>query len=146
MPYGNMLHIWLTNLLLLAAKQEPYKKKPISLWKILNFLGKFQQNMASRQKKDRTERVTGLGRKTREETAKWNQMTDLRFQTGEGIRHTWPPFGGIQWDRMVTLQNKTIANQKLYSSEPTEPSSTILWPIIKGWKKITFTHAKKSYR
>ena len=26
MPYGNMLHIWLTNLLLLAAKQEPYKK------------------------------------------------------------------------------------------------------------------------
>ena len=26
MPYGNMLHIPLTNLLLLAAKQEPYKK------------------------------------------------------------------------------------------------------------------------
>ena len=28
-PYGSMLHIPLTNLLLLAAKQEPYKK-PIS--------------------------------------------------------------------------------------------------------------------
>ena len=32
---------------------------------------------------DKTERVTGLGRRTREEIAKWNQMTALRFQTGE---------------------------------------------------------------
>ena len=32
--------------------------------------------------KDETERVTGLGRRTREEIAKWNQMTALRFQTG----------------------------------------------------------------
>ena len=31
---------------------------------------------------DKTERVTGLGRRTREEIAKWNQMTALRFQTG----------------------------------------------------------------
>ena len=28
--YGSMLHIPPTNCLLLAAKQEPYKKKPIS--------------------------------------------------------------------------------------------------------------------
>ena len=31
---------------------------------------------------DKTERVTGLGRRTREEIAKWNQMKALRFQTG----------------------------------------------------------------
>ena len=34
------------------------------------------------EKKDKTERVTGLGRRTREEIVKWNQMTALRFQTG----------------------------------------------------------------
>ena len=33
-------------------------------------------------KNDKTERVTGLGRKTREETVKWNQMTALSFQIG----------------------------------------------------------------
>ena len=37
----------------------------------------------------------GLGRKTREEIAKENKMTALRFQTGEfNIRHPWPLFGG----------------------------------------------------
>ena len=36
---------------------------------------------ASRQKKEKTERVTGLGRRTKEEIVKWNQMTALRFQT-----------------------------------------------------------------
>ena len=38
---------------------------------------------------DKTERVTGLGRRTREEIAKWNQMTALRFQTGG--RHQTSP-------------------------------------------------------
>ena len=38
---------------------------------------------ASRQKKDKTERATGLGRRTREEIVKWNQMTALRFQSNE---------------------------------------------------------------
>ncbi|WP_293649059.1 hypothetical protein, partial [Thiolapillus sp.] len=37
----------------------------------------------SRQKTDEIDRVTGLGRRTREEIAKCNQMTALRFQTGE---------------------------------------------------------------
>ena len=30
---------------------------------------------------DKTERVTGLGRRTREVIAKWNQRTAMRFQT-----------------------------------------------------------------
>ena len=41
MPYGSILHIPPTNLLLLAAKQEPYKKSPSlneKYWK--NFLEK----------------------------------------------------------------------------------------------------------
>ena len=38
---------------------------------------------------DKTERVTGLGRRTREEIAKWNQMTALRFLTGG--RHQTSP-------------------------------------------------------
>ena len=33
------------------------------------------------QREKRTERVIGLGRRTREEIVKWNQMTALRFQT-----------------------------------------------------------------
>ena len=37
-----------------------------------------------------TERVTGLGRRTREKMAKWNQMTALRFQTGGDNRHPRP--------------------------------------------------------
>ena len=37
--------------------------------------------MDQQAEKDKTERVTG-GRRTREEIAKWNQMTALRFQTG----------------------------------------------------------------
>ena len=38
---------------------------------------------------DKIERITGLGRRTREEIAKWNQMTALRFQTGG--RHQTSP-------------------------------------------------------
>ena len=56
--------------------------------------------------KDKTERVTGLGRRTREEIAKWNQVTALRFQTGGDIRHPRPPFGGKK-TRTITQQNKS---------------------------------------
>ena len=34
------------------------------------------------KKRDKTERIIGLGRRTREEIVKWNQMTALRYQTG----------------------------------------------------------------
>ena len=39
--------------------------------------------------KDKIERVTGLGRRTREALAKWNQITALRFQTRR--RHQTSP-------------------------------------------------------
>ena len=55
-----------------------------------NFLGKVQKKGPAGIKKDKIERVTGLSRgRRREEIAKWNQMTVLRFQTG-GRHQTFP--------------------------------------------------------
>ena len=50
----------------------------------------------SGQKEGKPEREIGLGRRTREEIAKWNQLTALRFQTGG--RHQISPasFRGIR--------------------------------------------------
>ena len=54
--------------------------------------------MGQQAEKDNTGRVTGLRRRTREEIAKWNHMTALRFQRGGGrggdIRHPRRPLGG----------------------------------------------------
>ena len=46
--------------------------------------GKSSREWTSKQKKeeDKTDTVTGLDRRTREEIAKWSQMAALRFQTG----------------------------------------------------------------
>ena len=40
--------------------------------------------MDQQAEKYKTERLRGLGRRTRKEIAKWNQMTALRFQTAFG--------------------------------------------------------------
>ena len=37
--------------------------------------------MDQKQKKEKTEGSTGLGRMTREQIERWDQMTALRFQT-----------------------------------------------------------------
>ena len=50
---------------------------------------KVQENEPAGRKKGKTERVIGLGRRTKEEIVKWNQMTVLRFQTGG--RHQTSP-------------------------------------------------------
>ena len=44
--------------------------------------GKNSEWTSRHKKKDKTGRVIGLGRRTREEIVKWNQRTALRFQTG----------------------------------------------------------------
>ena len=72
-----MLHIPSTNLPLLAAKQETYKRAYLLTKNIEEFSGKSFRRKGQQAEKDKTERVTGLGRRTREETAKWNQMTAL---------------------------------------------------------------------
>ena len=61
-----------------------------------NFLEKSLEKRGQKAEKDKTERVTRLGRRTREAIAKWNQMTALRFQTG-GKTSDIPglPSGGI---------------------------------------------------
>ena len=51
-PYGSMLHIPQTNLLL-AAKQEPYKKAYLLMKNIEEFSGKSSEEWTSRQKKIR---------------------------------------------------------------------------------------------
>ena len=52
-----------------------------------------QQAKKKKKKKKKKKGVTGLGRRTREEIAKWNQMTALIFQTW-GRHQTSPaPFG-----------------------------------------------------
>ena len=93
MPNGSMLCIPPTNLLLLADKQEPYKKVYLLTKNIEDFSGKSSGEWTRRQKKDETDRVAGLGRSPREEIVKWNQMTALRFQTGGDIRHPGLPSG-----------------------------------------------------
>ena len=85
-----MLHIPPTNLPLLAAKQEPYKKAYLLTKNIGRIFGKKFRRQDQQAEKDQIERVTGLGRRTRQEIAKWNQMTALRFQTG-GRRHQTSP-------------------------------------------------------
>ena len=52
-PYGSMLHIPPTNLLLLAAKQESYKKAYLLMKNIGEFSGKSSEERTSRQKKIR---------------------------------------------------------------------------------------------
>ena len=61
-----MLHIPPTNFFFLAAKHEPYKKAYLLMKNIEEFSGKSLGEWTSRQKKDKTERITGIGRRTRE--------------------------------------------------------------------------------
>ena len=70
-----MLHIPPTNLPLLAAEQKPYKKAYLLTKHTEQFSEKNFRRMYQQAEKDKTERVTELGRRTREEIAKWNQIT-----------------------------------------------------------------------
>ena len=110
-----MLHIPPTNLLLLAVKQEPYKKS-LSLnekyWE--NFLEKVQQNGPASRKKNMTERVLGLGRRTRQEIVKWNQMTTLRFQTGG------------ETSDIPVLEGRRLPTDMGFEPEPLGPKSSTL--------------------
>ena len=69
---------------------------------------------------DKTERVTGLGRRTREEIAKWNQMTALRFQTGG--RHQTSP-ASLQGIKVNGQKLETVTSLKYLDSVLTDESS-----------------------
>ena len=74
-----------------------HTKKCLSLnEKILkNFLERVQENGPASRKKGVTERIIGKGRREREEIVKWNQMTALRFQTGERHQTSLASLRGI---------------------------------------------------
>ena len=59
------------SLLLLAARQEPYKNAYFLTKNIGTIFKKRFRRMGQQAENDKTERVTGLGRRTREEIAKW---------------------------------------------------------------------------
>ena len=83
MPYGSILHIPQTNLLLLAAKPEPYKKAYLLTKNIGRiFWEKFGRMDQQAEEQDKTKRVIGLGRRRREQIVKWSKMTALRSQKG----------------------------------------------------------------
>ena len=76
-----MLHIPPTKLFILADKLVQYQKKKKKAYLLTKNIeersGKSSGEWTSRQKKGKSERVTGLGRRTREDIIKWNQMTAL---------------------------------------------------------------------
>ena len=110
MPYGSILHKPPTNLLLLATKQESHKKAFLFTKNTEKNLGKNSEERTSRQKK-KIEKVTGQGRRTREEIAKWNQKTALRIQTG-GIGHPRPPSGVQHRDPVHSGSSDSLSADK----------------------------------
>ena len=66
------------------------------------------RRMDQQAERIKTERVTGLDRRTGEKIAKWNQMTALRFQTG-GKHQTSP----------ASLQGKEKRKEKIKKSKKT---------------------------
>ena len=69
-----------------------------------NFLEKKFRRKGQQAQKDKTEKVTGLDRRRREEIAKWNQMTALRLQTGG--RHQTSPASLRGWGGGVREKKK----------------------------------------
>ena len=98
-----MLHIPPTNLLLLAAKQDPYKKAYLLTKNVDKFSGKNSGEWASRQKK--TERVTRLGRKTRDSKVESNDSNETPDR-GETSDIPSLPLGGLGAERPYLLQLK----------------------------------------
>ena len=107
MSYGSMLHIPPTDFLLITTKQKPYKKAYLLTKNIEEFSGKSSGEWTSRQKKDKTERITGLGRKTGEEIVKVesNDSPEIPDQ-GETSDIRSLPLGVIAQQHHVLIQYK----------------------------------------
>ena len=98
MPYGSILHIPPTNLLLLAAKQEPYKKAYLLTKNLEAFCGKSSGEWVSRQtkerrKKDRTSSRRRQRNKTGNSKVESNDSPEIPDRGGD-IRHPRPLFWG----------------------------------------------------
>ena len=72
-----------TNYHLLTSKQETYQKAYLLTKNTEEFSGKTIRRMGqSKEKREDRQSKSEVGRRTREDTVKWNQMTAIRFQTG----------------------------------------------------------------
>ena len=122
-----MLHIPPTNLLFLAAKQEPYKK-PISsrkYWRILwkKFRKKDQKAEKKRRKKDR--KSNGTRQKNKRGNSKVESNDSPETPDGGGgrdIRHPRPPKAYLQHvltrhKRVNIASNITPNDKKLHSQQ-----------------------------
>ena len=90
-----MLHIPPTNLLLLAAKEEPYKKAHLLTKNVEESSGKSSGEWTSKQGgggEDRKSNRIRQKNKRGDSKVKSNDSPDSR--QGGDIRHPRPPFGG----------------------------------------------------
>ena len=67
--------------------------------------------MDQQAENDKTERVIGLSRRTRQEITKWNQMTALRFHTGG--RHQTSPASLWGWILQNTSKMKLVEHERM---------------------------------
>ena len=89
------------------------------------------------EKKHKTEEVIGLGRRTREEIVKWNQMSTLRFQAGGDIRHPWSSFRDLNSiilsvHHMLWLEQAktTVCNEELLRVNTAESLSVVVFSLF----------------
>ena len=118
-PYGSMQHLPTTNWLFPAAKQA-IQKAYFLMKSIQEFPGgKSQENGQLAEKKDKTERATGVDKQERLE--KCNQMNALRSnecpkipdKMGD-IRCFWPPFEGSWSLSILSTVSATKQTQHFY--------------------------------
>ena len=104
-----MLHISSTSLPLLAVKQEPYPKAYLFMKNIEEFSGRSSGEWASRQKKDKTERVTGLARKNKTGDSKVESNDSPEMpDRGRDIRHSQYPCKCTDTDTWATSSTATF--------------------------------------
>ena len=96
-----MLHIPPTNLLLLAAKQEPYKKSYLFMKNIEEFSGKSSEKRTSRKSSDRK------GNRTREK----NKRGDSKVESNDSPE---TPDRGETSDKSTRLQCDTSGDECLH--------------------------------
>ena len=117
-----MLHTPPTNLLLLAAKQETYKKAYLLTKNIEEFSGKSLEERTTRQKKIRQK-----GYRTRQTNKRGvskvesNDSPEIPDRGGD-IGHPRPPFGGNMSD--------IFFGPKLMKTRSKQTNNFAAWPII----------------
>ena len=89
MPYGSLLRISPTNLLLLTAKQEPYKKAYLLKKNVEEFSGKSLEGRTSRQKKKKDRKGNRTRQKNKRGDSKVESSDSPEIPTGG--RHQTSP-------------------------------------------------------